>query len=48
MVIDDREYWLAMHELFAIDRRMLGETVASLNSEHDRIVAAMDFLFLGY
>jgi toxin CcdB len=48
VVVNGQEYWLAMHELFAIDRRILGETVASLDAEHDAIIAAIDFLFLGY
>ena len=48
VVVNGEELWLAMHELFAIDRRMLGKPVASLDAEHDSIMAAIDFLFLGY
>jgi len=48
VVVDGQEYWLAIHELFAVDRRALGRTVASLDAEHDGIMAAIDFLFLGY
>ena len=46
--VNGQEYWLAMHEIFAIDRRMLGRAVASLDAEHDKIIAAIDYLFLGY
>lgn len=48
VVVNGEELWLAMHELFAIDRRILGKPVASLDAERDSIMAAIDFLFLGY
>jgi len=46
--IEGHEFWLATHELFAVDRRILRKTVASLAEERDRIVAALDFVFSGY
>jgi toxin CcdB len=48
LVVDGQEFWLATHELFAIDQRMLRKKVTSL-AEHDRtITAALDFLFTGF
>jgi toxin CcdB len=46
--LEDGEYWLATHELFAVDRRALGKSVTSLADQHDKIMSALDFLFLGY
>jgi toxin CcdB len=46
--VDGQEFWLATHELFAVDRRMLRNTVASLSPERDAITAALDFVFTGY
>lgn len=48
IIVDGQEYWLATHELFAVDRRAIGSTVASLAGEHDKVISAIDFLFLGY
>jgi toxin CcdB len=45
--IDGAEFWLATHELFAIERRLLKERVASLADQHDAIMAALDFVFTG-
>jgi len=45
--IDGNEYWLATHELFAIEQRMLKERIASLADQHDAIMAALDFVFTG-
>lgn len=45
--IDGRRVKLAVSELFSIDTRALGPVVANLASEHDRIIAALDFLFTG-
>ena len=42
--VDGQEFWLATHELFAVDRRMLRNTVASLSPERDAITAALDFV----
>jgi toxin CcdB len=41
------EFWLATHELFALDRQKLGSKVASLNACRDDIIAAIDMLFTG-
>ena len=48
LTIEGSEYWLAAHELFAVDRRALGKPVASVEDQRDRIMSALDFLFLGY
>ncbi|MGD0025431.1 MAG: CcdB family protein [Xanthobacteraceae bacterium] len=45
--INGNEYWLATHELFAIEQRMLKERVASLADQRDAIMAALDFVFTG-
>jgi toxin CcdB len=46
--VDGREYWLATHELFAVDRRVLRTSVANLESRRDAIIAALDLLFVGF
>ncbi len=46
--VDGKEFWLATHELFAVDRRLLRKTVASLSQERDAIITALDFVFTGY
>ena len=46
--IGDAEYWLATHELFAVEQRMLKQRVASLAEHHDAIMAALDFVFAGF
>src|SRR5215831_11479903 len=46
--VGGREYWLATHELFAVERRILRRKVASLADYHDKIMGALDFLFIGY
>ena len=48
MSIDGREYWLATHELFAVDQRMLRGTVTSLAQHRDAIIASLDFVFTGF
>ncbi len=45
--VEGKEYWLATHELFAIERRFLKRSVASLADQHDAIMAALDFVFTG-
>ena len=47
VVVDDREFWLATHELFAIHRRMLGASVATLSERRYDIIGALDVLFTG-
>jgi toxin CcdB len=48
MTIDGHEFWLATHELFAVDRHALGKTVASLAEQRDAVIAALDLLFTGF
>lgn len=48
VVVDGREFWLAAHEIFAIDRRILNKgSVANLADNRDAIIAALDLLFTG-
>jgi toxin CcdB len=47
LTIDDQPHWLAAHELFAMDRRLLGKPIANLASERDVVIAALDMLFTG-
>jgi len=46
--IEGREYWLATHELFAVDQRILRGRVSTLADHRDTIMTALDFLFLGF
>src|SRR4051812_28192275 len=46
--VEGRECWLATHELFAVDRRLLDRRVASLADQRDEILVALDFLFVGF
>jgi toxin CcdB len=48
VTVDGREYWIAAYELFAIEQRMLGPRVASVEDRRDAIIAAIDFLFTGF
>jgi toxin CcdB len=49
VTIEGQTFWLATHEMFAIDRRVLkGDPVASLQQDRDAIVAALDLLFTGF
>ena len=45
--VEGQEFWLATHELFAIDRRMLRQPIANLVENRYGIVAALDLLFTG-
>ena len=45
--VEGREFWLATHELFAIDQRILPKKVTSLSDDRYTITAAIDFLFTG-
>jgi toxin CcdB len=46
--VDGADFWLATHELFAIDRRMLSQgTIVNLSSDRDAIIAALDIVFTG-
>lgn len=46
--VQDGAYWLATHELFAIDRRILRNPVANLDEHRQAIIGALDFLFTGF
>jgi toxin CcdB len=46
--VGGEEFWLASHELFALDRRILRKKVASLAECRDLIIAALDMLFTGF
>ncbi len=46
--VENREYWLATHELFAVDQRILRGKVATLAEHRDAIIAALDFVFIGF
>jgi toxin CcdB len=46
--VEGRDYWLATHELFAVDQRMLHGRVATLAEHRDAIMTALDFVFLGF
>jgi hypothetical protein len=39
---------LAVHLVAAVSRRELGPAIGNLDSEYDRIVAAIDMILLGY
>ena len=45
--IKGRDYWLATHELFAVDRRLLRTPVANVEPNRQVIIAALDLLFTG-
>lgn len=47
VAVEGREFWLATHELFAVDRRILRKQVGSLSQQRDAIIAALDFVFTG-
>jgi toxin CcdB len=46
--IEGREYWLATHELFAVDQRILRGKITTLADHRDAIIAALDFVFTGF
>lgn len=49
VTVGGREFWLATHELFAIDRRILNKgAVTNLANDRDAIVAALDLIFTGF
>ncbi len=48
LTVEGREYWLATHELFAVDQRILRGTVASVANDRDAIIGALDFVFIGF
>jgi toxin CcdB len=46
--VEGQNYWLATHEMFAVDQRFLRGTVATLAGQRDAIIAALDFVFIGF
>jgi toxin CcdB len=46
--VEGREYWLATHELFAVDQRILRDKVATLADHREAVIAALDFVFTGF
>lgn len=48
VTVNGAEFWLATHELFAIDRRMLSHgTIVNLSNDRDAIIGALDIVFTG-
>ena len=48
VTVNGAEFWLATHELFAIDRRMLDQgALVNLSVDRDAIIAALDIVFTG-
>jgi len=47
LTIDGRDFWLATHELFAVDRRLLGPSIVTVAEHREAIIAAIDFVFTG-
>jgi toxin CcdB len=45
--INGAEYWLATHELFAVEQRVLKNGIANLAEHHSTIMSALDFVFTG-
>jgi toxin CcdB len=48
VIVDGREYWLATHELFAVEQRVLRMPVANLDAQRQAIIGALDLLFTGF
>ncbi len=46
--VEGREFWLATHELFAVERRILRQKIATVADRRDVIIAALDFVFTGF
>jgi toxin CcdB len=46
--VEGQELWLAVHELFAIEQRLVRNPVANIDHQRDAIIGALDFLFTGY
>ena len=46
--VEGHEYWLATHELFAVDQCFLRGRVATLADHRDAIMSALDFIFIGF
>jgi toxin CcdB len=46
--VEGKQVTLATIEMVALPRRLIGKTVASLESERFRIISAIDLLFTGF
>jgi toxin CcdB len=46
--VEGHDYWLATHELFAVDQRILRGKITTLADHRDAIIAALDFVFIGF
>jgi toxin CcdB len=46
--IEGRDYWLATHELFAVDQRILHGRITNLADHRDAVIASLDFVFTGF
>lgn len=46
--VEGDDYWLATHELFAVDQRILRGKITTLADHRDAIIAALDFVFIGF
>lgn len=47
VVVGGDRFFVSLPEMFSIDRRRLGKTVANVKGDRERFVAAIDFLFTG-
>jgi toxin CcdB len=48
VTVEGKEFWIATHELFAIDRRILNsKPLANLEHDRDAMIGALDLLFTG-
>lgn len=47
VTVEGHRHLISIAEIFAIDRHRLGRVAANLDSERERIIAALDFLFTG-
>jgi toxin CcdB len=48
LAVEGHDYWLATHELFAVDQRILRGKITTLADHRDTIIAALDFVFIGF
>jgi toxin CcdB len=48
IVVDGIELIMATHLMAAVPLRTIGRPLQSLKSDYDRIVAALDMIFLGF
>jgi toxin CcdB len=46
--VEGRQFWLATHELFAVDRRVLSDKITTLSEQREAIMGSLDFVFTGF